>query len=203
VFETFHEHGMIHNDLTPNTIAVLMVGGDVDVRLIDKGSARAWAEMDADMPGGTIAYRSPRNRHEPLFTRDMWSAGCCMIEMISASHESMFWYDDSETIGIHEFAMCVIVNDLLRLYGSQVPMYVIGYTAEIDVGVFERASVLGSHAPVVFEQLRRVRDAYRANLVSLSHRLDFNVAQERLKFRESVSGIILSMFVLKKKRADA
>lgn len=198
VCETFHEHHMIHNDITPNHIGVVMARGDVDVRLIDTGSARARAEMDADIPGGAIAYRSPRNRHEPLFTRDMWSAGCCMIEMISASHESMFWYDDAETIGIHEFARCVIVQDLLRMYGVQVPMYVIGDTSEIDVGVFERGSVLGSHTAAVFEQLRRVRDAYRVNLVSLSHRLDFNVAQERLKFRESLSGIIRSMFVLKK-----
>ena len=39
----------------------------------------------------------------------------------------------------------------------------------------------------------------KSALSPFSHRLDFNVAQERLKFRESLSGIIRSMFVLKKK----
>lgn len=198
VLQLYNEHGMLHGDISPPNIDVTLVGGDVSICLIDTGCTRRVIESGNDHVGGSIAYRAPRRKYCSPIVGDMWSGGCCLIEMISASNESMFWYDDAETIGIHEFAKFVIAQDLVNLYGTSIPMYVLGRTNDLDMTLFARSSVLGAHSEIVREQLRRVRDAYRTNLVALSGRLEYNVEQERLKFREKVSGIILEMFVQKK-----
>lgn len=82
-----HECGIVHGDLK---CANVLVTDKAEVKISDFGTSKHFQHYNAnaEVVGGTLLWMAPELiREDPrhTFASDIWSIGCCMIEMLSAS----------------------------------------------------------------------------------------------------------------------
>lgn len=176
---------MIHNDIKPENIGIL----NGQVKLLDLGLARSTQEP-LELRGGTVGYNPPNKAYTNTIVVDMWAVGCTLFEIMSMSHFSIFWADSLEDLELVEFATAVIMEDLVDLSGKALVAYLLGEQEHLDLKEFEDTSVMGFHAPMMLEQLSKLRQSYRRNL-------DAMVTQkggDESRLRSEITGVLRKCF---------